>query len=191
MESSNFHRLSKIGRGYEQLLRRVNDCSRSLLNMSTHFNGWLNTEQLLLRVNDCSRSLKNRVNDSSIVLVRPLSLCSHPWTGVNDCSIVLVQSSMNRVNDCSIVLVQSSMNRGQWLLHCPCAVIHEQRPMTAPLSLCSHPWTGSMTAPLSLCSHPWGGGASQLGATNQKPARCKGRSYMQRRMWCCLPTGHN
>ena len=27
------------------------------------------------------------------------------------------------VNDCYIVLVQSSMNRGQWLLHCLCAVI--------------------------------------------------------------------
>ena len=58
---------------------------------------------------------------------------------------------MNRVNDSSIVLVQSSMNRG----HCPCAVIHERGSMTAPLSLCSHPWTGSMIVPLSLCSHPW------------------------------------
>ena len=28
------------------------------------------------------------------------------------------------VNDCYIVLVQSSMNRGQWLLHCLCAVIN-------------------------------------------------------------------
>ena len=33
------------------------------------------------------------------------------------------------------------VHMGQWLLHCPCSVIHEQGSMTAPLSLCSHPWT--------------------------------------------------
>ena len=61
---------------------------------------------------------------------RPLSLCSHPWTGVNDCSIVLVQSSMNRVNDCSIVLVQSSMRGRSLTVRCnqseACALQREE-----------------------------------------------------------------